>query len=48
MPKIKLEGMEKLQVKLKKNVQMNDVKRIVMGQPCRSRRRERYRWILVT
>lgn len=29
MPKIKLEGMEKLQVKLKKNVQMNDVKRIV-------------------
>ena len=29
MPKIKLEGMEKLQVKLKKNVQMNYVKRIV-------------------
>ena len=26
MPKIKLEGMEKLQVKLKKNVQMSDVK----------------------
>ena len=24
MPKIKLEGMEKLQVKLKKNVQMSD------------------------
>lgn len=29
MPKIKLEGMEKLQVKLKKNVQMSDVKRVV-------------------
>ena len=29
MPKIKLEGLEKLQVKLKKNVQLNDVKRIV-------------------
>ena len=25
MPKIKLEGMEKLQVKLKKNVQMSDI-----------------------
>lgn len=29
MPKIKLEGMEKLQVKLKKNVQMSKVKQIV-------------------
>ena len=29
MPKIKLEGMEKLQVKLKKNVQTSDVKRVV-------------------
>ena len=29
MPKIKLEGMEKLQVKLKKNVQMSDIKRVV-------------------
>ena len=29
MPKIKLEGMEKFQVKLKKNVQMSDVKRVV-------------------
>lgn len=29
MPKIKLEGMEKLQVKLKKNVQMSDAKRFV-------------------
>ena len=29
MPKIKLEGMEKLQVKLKKNVQMSDLKRVV-------------------
>lgn len=29
MPKNKLEGMEKLQVKLKKNVQMSDVKRVV-------------------
>ena len=29
MPKIKLEGMEKLQVKLKKNVQRRDIKRVV-------------------
>ena len=29
MPKIKLEGKEKFQVKLKKNVQMSDVKRVV-------------------
>ena len=29
MPKIKLAGMEKFQVKLKKNVQMSDVKRVV-------------------
>lgn len=29
MPKIKLEGMEEFQVKLKKNVQMSDVKRVV-------------------
>lgn len=50
MPKIKLEGMEKLQVKLKKNVQMNDVKRIVKsnGAALQESARERYRWILVT
>lgn len=43
MPKIKLEGMEKLQVKLKKNVQMSDVKRVVkengaqMQEKCREK-----------
>ena len=48
MPKIKLEGMEKLQVKLKKNVQMSDVKRVVkqMVRLCRKRRKERLRWEL--
>ena len=49
MPKIKLEGMEKLQVKLKKNVQMSKVKQIVriMVQRCRRQHREKLQWILV-
>lgn len=43
MPKIKLEGMEKLQVKLKKNVQMSDVKRVVkeMVLKCKKNCREK-------
>lgn len=43
MPKIKLEGMEKLQVKLKKNVQMSDVKRVVkeMVLKCKKKCREK-------
>ena len=49
MPKIKLEGMEKLQVKLKKNVQMSDIKRVVKenGKACRRRHREKRQWIPV-
>lgn len=45
MPKIKLEGMEKLQVKLKKNVQMSDVKRVVrkMDRNCRKKHRRMHR-----
>ena len=49
MPKIKLEGMEKLQVKLKKNVQMSDIKRVVKETEklCRRRHREKRQWIPV-